>query len=542
MARAVGRRLHAGRLLEPREFGDLRRLAATAGPAADGGRRLLVLSFRGWSTHLSIETVVGHAVARRGWVPMFVTCGGRLPVCDVMPVHAAPPMPCRSCSEYATGAIGAAGFDVLKLRDVVEIGPATASARRLVAELSSVDDCARFVARGLALGQIVRTSVAWFLSRGSLTEDPAVLRTYRSFLVSGLVLTEAFERVLDEVRPDRLLVLNGRFFAEGIITALASRRGLGWTAYERGFRPDTIITTPGAPACDLVIPGDGARRALARPLTAAEDGELEGYLSERRRGEGTFDKLWTTRVENPERIRRQLGLADARPLVVMFPNILWDSAVVGMDLGFASMGDWVIAGIRWARAHPELYLVVRLHPAEVKLTNHPTLERMTDHIRREIPTLPANVRIVPPESPISSYSLINAARVGLVYTSTVGLEMAARGIPVVVGAGTHYRGLGFTTDPVTPDEYWAAVDGLLNSAVPGEADQRVRSLARRYAYAFFFKFHRVMGEVHEEGHSRPRVLVKSVSHLDAGRDASLDQIVADVLGTVPQSADGHPSG
>jgi hypothetical protein len=405
-----------------------------------------------------------------------------------------------------------------------------------------VDDCARFVAHGLPLGQLVRTSVAWFLSRGSLPDDPVVLRTYRSFLVSGLVLAEAFERLLDRVRPDRLLVLNGRFFAEAIITAMASQRGLGWTAYERGFRPDTIITTPGAPACDLVMPEKDARRALERPLTPAEDGELEGYLGERRRGEGTFDRLWTTPIEDPERIRHQLALADARTLVVMFPNILWDSAVVGMDLAFASMGDWVVAGIRWARAHPELDLVVRLHPAEVKLTNHPTLERMSDHIRQEMPTLPANVRIVPPESPISSYSLIDAARVGLVYTSTVGLEMAARGIPVVVGAGTHYRGLGFTIDPATPDEYWAALDGLLSSNLPGEVDLTARTLARRYAYAFFFKFHRVIGEVHEEGHSRPRVLVESACHLDARRDASLDQIVADVLGTAPQSADGRPSG
>ena len=535
-ARGVARRLHVGRLLEPTEFQDLRRLAATASPPVPGGRRLLVLSFRGWSTHLSIETVLGHAVARRGWVPVFVTCGGRLPICDVMPIHAAPPMPCRSCSEYATGAIGAAGFDVLRLRDVVEMGSVSADARRMVADLSSVDECARFVAHGLPLGQLVRTSVAWFLSRGTLAEDPAVLRTYRAFLVSGLVLAAGFDRVLDRVRPDRLLVLNGRFFAEAIITAMASQRGLGWTAYERGFRPDTIIATQDVPACDLVMPGDVVRRAVARPLTAAEDRDLEDYLSERRRGGGTLDKLWAVRLEDPGIIRRQLALTDARPLVVMFPNILWDSAVVAMDLGFASMGEWVVGGIRWARAHPELDLVVRLHPAEVRLTNHPTVERMTDHIRREVPTLPPNVRVIAPESPVSSYSLIDAARVGLVYTSTVGLEMAARGIPVVVGARTHYRGLGFTIDPTTPDEYWAAAERLVNSAVPGEVDPMTRSLARRYAHAFFFSFHRRLNEVHEEGHSRPRVLIRSTTDLDAGRDPSLDLIVSDVLGTSSQAA------
>jgi hypothetical protein len=532
-ARVVGRGVHAGRLLEPREFRDLRRLAASAGPVPSTGKRVLFLSFRGWSTHLSIETVLGHAAARRGWDPVFVTCGGRLPICDVMPVQAAPPMPCRSCSEYATGAIQAAGFHAVRLRDVAEMGGAAAAARRLVADLRSVEECEQFVARGLPLGQLVRTSVAWFLSRGSLPDEPLVLRTYRSFLTSGLILAQAFEQLLETVGADRLCVLNGRFFAEAIITAMASDRGIGWTSYERGFRPDTIITTPEAPACDLIMPEDEVRHALEQPLSDAEDGELERYLSERRRGEGTLDKLWTTRIEDADAIRRDLGLEDGRPLVAMFPNILWDSAVVGKDDCFPSMGDWVIGGIHWARAHPELDLVVRLHPAEVRLANHPTVERMADHVRREMPSLPANVRIVAPESPVSSYSLIDVARAGLVYTSTVGLEMAARGIPVAVAGVTHYKGLGFTLDPATAVEYWEALDHLVSSPEFGEQDASSRALARRYAHAFFFSFHRLLQEVHEEGRSRPRVLVHAASQLDPGRDASLDRIVSDILGFPP---------
>ena len=71
-------------------------------PAADA-ERVLFMSWRGWSTHLAIETVLAHAVLRRGGAPIFAYCGGRLPICDVMPVNAAPPMPCHSCREYASG-------------------------------------------------------------------------------------------------------------------------------------------------------------------------------------------------------------------------------------------------------------------------------------------------------------------------------------------------------------------------------------------------------------------------------------------------------
>ena len=62
------------------------------------------------------------------------------------------------------------------------------------------------------------------------------------------------------------------------------------------------------------------------------------------------------------------------------------------------------------------------------------------------------------EDPTSSYVFMDEADLGLVYTSTVGLELAARGVPVVVAAATHYRGRGFTVDPVNPDEYWATAE------------------------------------------------------------------------------------
>jgi len=48
----------------------------------------------------------------------------------------------------------------------------------------------------------------------------------------------------------------------------------------------------------------------------------------------------------------------------------------GRDIAFASMGDWVLGGIRWAASHPDVDLVIRIHPAEVGLRNHPTRERM----------------------------------------------------------------------------------------------------------------------------------------------------------------------
>jgi hypothetical protein len=518
------------------EWTALRGLAATADPPSPGAERVLFMSWRGWSTHLAIETVLAHAVQRRGGAPVFAYCGGRLPICDVMPVNAAPPMPCHSCREYAAGAIRAAGFEAVAMHDVMDVGISVKIARRRVAGLASVAECESYMDQGLPLGRLVRISVAWFLSRGTLSETPQVLETYRSFLVSGIVAARGLRAVLERTGAKRVFMLNGTFFAENILSALAEQRGLPFGTYEKGFIRDGVVMTPSAPASRLMVPPEAWEQARITPLTTVEAEAIDTYLDERRRGGGALDNFWRDRNEDAGLIRRQLHLETGRPLVVMFCNILWDSAVLERDIAFPSMGDWVVGGIRWAQAHPEVDLVIRIHPAEVKLRNHPTRERMAEHISASVSELPPNVRVIEAEDPTSSYVFMEEAAVGLVYTSTVGLELAARGIPVVVAADTHYRGRGFTLDPATQDAYWAALDGVLGSPPNAAERDRIRDLARRYAVLFFFRFHQVLAAVHEEGRSRPEIRVTQASELDPGRNAAMDRVVSGILDGVPPIA------
>jgi hypothetical protein len=516
------------RPFDPPEFAQLRHLAmASVGPTS-AAPRVLFMSWRGWSTHLAIETVLAQSVARHGGTPVFASCGGRLPICDVMTVDAAPPMPCHSCREYAFGAVRAAGFDALGLRDVIDVPSAVETARKLVADLGTVRQCEDFTYADIPLGRLVRISVAWFLSRGTLPDTPLVVDTYRSFLVSGIVVSNGLRRILDRLHPDRVFMLNGTFFAENIMSVLAAEHKIPFTTYEKGFLYDSVVVTPGEPACYLMVPESAWTEAKDAPLTLSEMTAVDAYLGQRRQGEGTLDNFWREGVDDVARIRHDLRLDPDRPLVVMFCNILWDSAVIGRDLAFASMGDWVLEGIRWAGAHPEIDFLIRIHPAEVKLLNHPTRERTAQHIADHVPSLAPNIRIVSAEDPTSSYALMDEASLGLVYTSTVGLEMAVRGKPVVVAADTHYRNRGFTIDPETSDAYFAAADRLLTHPPSLEERGRIRELAARYAALFFFRYHQVLGAVHEEGRSRPHIRADDAD-LEPGGDAALDRVVAGIM-------------
>lgn len=533
LTREVSRRLHVTGPFEPAEFAGLRRLAATVPEVEPSAHRILFLSMRGWSTHLAIETTLAHAVRLRGAEPVFVTCGGRLPICDVAPIHAAPPMPCHSCSSYATGAIEAAGFTPQTLTSFIDVARLRAEARQRLNRLPDLASCEAFEETGQPLGQWVRTSVLWFLSRGTLNDDAETVRVYRLFLVSAVVLRQAFTAVLDKLQPKSVFLLNGSFFAERILCELATLRGTPCVRYEKGFMTDTILLGPWARGSDDLDPGAQAwQDARAIPLDAAEVSEIEGYLDERVSGGRTHDNLWRQREVDVAAIEASLQLEPGRPKVTLFSNILWDSAIQDKDVAFPSMTHWLLEAIRWASTQRQIDLVVRIHPAEVRLANHVTRERMLDLISSAIPELPDNVRVVPPESIISSYALMRSSSIGLVYTSTIGLELATQGIPAVVAASTHFGMRGFTWDPPDAQAYWKTTERLLTDPPSEYERHHLRSLALRYAHMFFFRFHQPLRAVHEKARSRPTIVASTATAIAPGADSDLDRIADGIIATV----------
>jgi hypothetical protein len=127
---------------------------------------------------------------------------------------------------------------------------------------------------------------------------------------------------------------------------------------------------------------------------------------------------------------------------------------------------------------------VRVHPGERNLDG----PSVADLIKTELPTLPEHIHLVAAGDPVNTYDLIEAAQFGLVYTTTVGLEMAMSGLPVLVAGRTHYRGKGFTTDPTSWDEYFAALDGKLANLNSARLNETQVGQAWHYAYRFFFDY------------------------------------------------------
>jgi hypothetical protein len=199
----------------------------------------------------------------------------------------------------------------------------------------------------------------------------------------------------------------------------------------------------------------------------------------------TFARQWQAgESKGTAEARSQLRLDPDKPIALLCTNVVGDSLALGRQVFTAGMADWLAKTVRHFAQRTEFQIVVRVHPGELLGAGHPSV----DIVRSVVPDMPPHVVVIPPESKINTYDLIELAHIGLVYTTTVGLEMAMSGVPVIVGGMTHYRGKGFTYDPETLSEYINMLDQRLRRPLGEKIPQEQIELAWTYAYRFFFDY------------------------------------------------------
>jgi len=515
---------------KPEIFESMKRLALPSAPNGVGPK-VLVLSFRGaWLIHGAWEALIAESIRRRGGRPTLFVCSGGLPkalpdknpACGISSCHEVQPISCGDCLQCGVSMAGSLGLPLIRMDELVD--PETA--RELMSKVDGLDfdEVRNLEHYGIPIGQFVLNSTQWFLCVSDISSLPQGEAVFRAFAKSALVVAQAAPRLLERVAPDVVFTVNGLFFAERIISAEARRRRIRVVSYERGFEPDTLCFSDGiAGHYDVTNLWEQVKHM---PLAPAEEEKLDDYLAARRKGLRAPFNYWPTVTESEKEVLKLLDLDPARRTAVLFTNITWDSAAQDRERVFTSMYDWVVETIKLFESMPEAQLIVRIHPAEVRVPGWETQDPLLPRLRKSFPVMPRNVRVVPPESDLSSYTLMRLSRCGLAYTSTAGLEMATEGLPVVVAGEVHYAGKGFTLDPVSREAYSRVVTRALDT----DRDPGVRDYARRYSYAFFFQYFLPFPLVSENAPDFiPTLKAEDPMVLDPGGDDTLDRVCAAIL-------------
>ncbi len=503
---------------------------------SDISRALFFSPYGQWHYHGACETTMAHALAARGVDVRFVACDGLFPTCDVFREATSPrtPLSCLSCQKTTASLYDGMATHYEWLGRHVTPG----IEREIESWVDSLEDGELLDAhyRGYPVGNWIRSSVHFHYraSRIDLT-DKTLAAGARDHLAGCALAINGLENAFDRFCPELLVLLNGRFFSHWAAIELALARGIRVVTHERGMRAGTLRFAENSRVHDLSLFEEISSLWGDVPLSRNELLWTEALLDDRRFGRGIPYLRYSPLPEPEADVRSKLALDD-RPVVVAFTSS--DDECAAFDErnagAFRDSLHWFEETVRLGATLPHAQIVVRLHPNLTKEgTNRQTLE-LAERLRRDAPD---NVRIVDPDEEVSSYTLADLAALGVVFSSTLGLEMAASGQPVVTVARGWFGHCPFVTSLDDATQYAAVA--AANLARPPARE------TARHAFRFAFRYYRELGRpfpwVKEEPRHAGTLTYDHTDALAPGCDPELDALCEILLGERPLVAPPTPA-
>jgi hypothetical protein len=292
---------------------------------------------------------------------------------------------------------------------------------------------------------------------------------------------------LEENRPDSVIIPNGTIQEMGVVYRVARSLKIPAVTYEFSDQRQHIWLAQNREVMRQET-DDLWEARKDKPLNDKMKRRLKTLFNSRQRGTvvENYSRLWQGKAsQGGKRLKKELDLDD-RPIVLLATNVLGDSLSMGRQVFSRSMAEWVSRTVQYFAGRTDVQFIIRVHPGEV-LTDGLSMAEVVSDV---LPKLPDHIRLIQPKDDVNTYDLSELADLGLVYSTTVGLEMAMRGRPVIVVGKTHYRERGFTYDPNSWVTYLKTMGQILEDPEFFRLSPTQVETAWQYAYYFFFEFPR----------------------------------------------------
>ena len=498
------------------------------------GRVLIATNIGGHGPVSVLESTLAAALSLRDAEVEIVLCDAALPAClraeyadlpddSILTEGRLPQTFCPTCMSRGRTMFEPLGLKVHRLSELIA-DEDRAEARRIADSLPA-DGIDGFELEGLKVGEHARAGALRYYTRGDLEGEARGEVVLRRYLEAAILSVRAYHRLLARQRYDVALFHHGLYVPQGPVGEVCREAGVRVVNWVVAYRSNSFILSE----------GDTYHHTLmTEPVADWEDmdwgdrqrEEIAAYLKSRWRGERDWIGFHEKPEEDAQAVAAALGLDPSKPIIGMLSNVVWDAQLHYPANAFPSLIDWAVRTIDWFRGRPDLQLLLRIHPAEVRGTS-PSRQPLLEEIEKRIPDLPPNVFIIRPESPVSTYAAMELCDSVLIYGTKTGVELTAVGIPVVVAGEAWIKNKGLTLDASTPDDYFRILDRLpLGERLAPEVVER----ARKYAYHFFFRRMMPLPFLEKVASSlffTPRI--DSADDLAEGKSPALDTVCEAIL-------------
>jgi hypothetical protein len=218
------------------------------------------------------------------------------------------------------------------------------------------------------------------------------------------------------------------------------------------------------------------------PLTENQHTDIDSYLESRISHKDDVLKYNFGGLEGVNETYERFGINPEVPVFSLFTNVLWDAASAQREIVFDNPIEWVFETIDWFNEHKNYQLVIKIHPAEVVIGTNQSFESI---IKSKFPSLPSNVFIIGPKEEVNSWSIYGITTMGIVHTTTAGMELPLVGKPCIVVSKTHFRNKGFTIDVQDKSDYF---NTIIHYSQHLKNENDLKTISKRYAYLLFERY------------------------------------------------------
>lgn len=496
-------------------------------------RILIATNVGGHSPVCVMESTLVAALTLRGADVHVVLCDGVLPGCLKATIFAVPDpgtlvryelpkVACAGCHGQGEAVYRWFGVTVHRLGGLLTPEMRN-QAKRLADSLSSVE-LQSYKFDGMAIGEHAYAGALRYYARGNLDAEPQGEVVLRRYFEAAMLTALSYRRLFGDIRFDAACFHHGLYVPQGVVGEACRATGIRVVNWAVAYRSKSFIFSHGDTYHHTLIsePADAWREM---PWDAIQERQIMDYLASR--WKGTRD--WIYFHEKPDddfvRSAQELGIDLRKPIIGMLTNVMWDAQLHYPANAFPNMLAWVLGTIGYFARRPDLQLLIRVHPAEIRGTLK-SRQPLVEEIRKAFPTLPANVFVVPPDSPVSTYAAMASCNAALIYGTKTGVELSSVGLPVIVAGEAWIRNKGLTRDAASQEHYYRLLDELPVQPMPDEQTRQ----ARKYAFHFFFR--RMIPIRFMEPNkvsSAFDVRIESLDELLPGRDTGLDVICDGIL-------------
>lgn len=436
------------------------------------------------STYNVREMMAAKYIENKGFNSQFLICDGIFEICSkerILKTRDKTPLFCSECYKNYNYIKKKTGLNIKFLSSLLQNVESAALNEDLskVEKLTNIENCQKYtIENSIPIGNLAYKSVLRFFHKGELNNTQHEVDIYKEYIKSTIKTYYIFNLYLSTHPIHTVVLWNGTSFFDSTISFICKTKKIPYMTQESFIGSNSWIFKKNDVAIYLNYFNEWKRKASHLPLTPEEKGKVLTLFNQFKTGETNFVQFNDS--------QKGLNLDEKYEYVALFPNLNFDSYVLGRDPIFKSNDQWIIDTINYWNANVEgIKLIIRAHPAEIKLVT------ATTNFASEIVTPLLTDKIIFIDSPddINSYEILKQVKYTLCYSSTIGVEALLNGIPTVVAGESFYK--HFALVPKNKEDYFNIISALNGSTPKVDIDHD--ELLNFLHYLYFIRTKHVKG-------------------------------------------------